>query len=170
MSGPGWMPSRPRPLPRSPRGLLAFTPGYVRRRRARRQAAPEGTAREPVALSLFERAPVALPTATLLPPRSEARHRVLRELRCWLAPRWAWVRPRAVPIVAAVLGMFAVISVENYLSALARGKYAPPQVCKFETASVDIIDLRPADECGGVPLRKWTFRICNTTHVVVGCP
>jgi hypothetical protein len=165
MSGPGWMPSRPRPLARIKRAL--WTPGYVHTRRQR----PAGTVtpREPLE-SRFDGA-AKLPTATLLPARSEVRSRLLGDLRHWLAPRWGWVRPRAVPILAAVIGMFAVIGVEKYLSALARGDYAPPRACHFETASVEIVDLTtPVEECGGAPLRRWTLQFCNTTHTVVACP
>lgn len=168
MSGPGWMPSRPRPLARLKRGL--WMPGYVHRRRTRRQR-PAGTAtpREPVE-PRFDGA-ARLPTATLLPARSEVRSRVVGDLRRWLAPRWGWVRPRALPILAAVLGMFAVIGVEKYLSALARGDYAPPRACQFEVLAVEVVDdTIPVEACGGAPHRRTMMRLCNMTYTRVACP
>lgn len=66
--------------------------------------------------------PADLPTATLRPRASEARHRVIvGQLHRWLAPRWAWLRPRTVPLIAAFVGMLAILGATKYLSAYARG-------------------------------------------------
>jgi hypothetical protein len=65
---------------------------------------------------IFDR-PAALPTATLVP--REWRGRALasaRALRNWLAARWAWLRPRTVPVLVATAGMFAVLLSADYLA------------------------------------------------------
>lgn len=63
-----------------------------------------------------------LPTATLRPPASEARHRVIAgHFYRWLALRWSWLRPRTVPIIVAFFGMLAILGATKYLSAYARG-------------------------------------------------
>jgi hypothetical protein len=33
----------------------------------------------------------------------------------WLACRWAWLRPRTVPIIAALLGLLVVMGATKYL-------------------------------------------------------
>jgi hypothetical protein len=33
----------------------------------------------------------------------------------WLACRWAWLRPRTVPMIAALLGLLVVIGATKYL-------------------------------------------------------
>jgi hypothetical protein len=133
MIGPGWT---PRPLARVRRGLWSYTPGYLRKQRARRgvaaRAASPADRRDAGArdadghdaISGLEGASIAvvLPTATLLPGRTEPSHRVLvGQLLGWFAARWAWVRPRTVPLIGAVIGMFLVIAVEKHLTELARG-------------------------------------------------
>jgi hypothetical protein len=65
---------------------------------------------------------VDLPTATLRPSASEARHRVIAgHFYRWLALRWSWLRPRTVPIIVAFFGMLAILGATKYLSAYARG-------------------------------------------------
>jgi hypothetical protein len=133
--GPGWMPSRPRPLVRARRGLGSYTLGYPRRRT--RRARPTGSvqiARDPGPLDcdtdimLFDGVPAELPTATLVPGVLHARHRVISgRLVQWLSTRWAWLRPRTVPMIAAFVGMLAVLGATRYLSEYARGdhRHAP---------------------------------------------
>jgi hypothetical protein len=174
MSGPGWMPSRPRPLARIRRGLWAYTPGYARRKRPRRTPTAV-TAREPiepVERAGFNVPPSDLPIAILLPRASQSRYRALGgDLRHWVAPRWAWIRPRAVPLVGAIVGMFAMIGLENYLSALARGDHAPLTVCQVGTTAMNVIDLsRPAPECSGGQLRQWKIVTCNSNVTIAICP
>lgn len=134
MIGPGWMPSRPRPLPGVRRGLWSYTPGYRRPQRARRRG-PAGTAtvREPVDLPDGEGgAPHDLPIARLVADRSRARHRALGEdLRRWLAQRWAWLRPRSLPIAVALAGLCGVLATAKYLPELSRGAHDPSPHCAF---------------------------------------
>lgn len=69
---------------------------------------------------LFDGLPAELPTATLLPGTSHARHRVIGgHLRHWLGDRWAWLRPRTVPMIAAFVGMLAVLGSTRYLTTFA---------------------------------------------------
>lgn len=64
---------------------------------------------------LFDGLRAELPKATLR-PTSQARHRVIGgELTQWLACRWAWLRPRTVPMLAALIGLLAVIGATKYL-------------------------------------------------------
>lgn len=127
MIGPGWMPSRPRPLPRVRRGLISYTCRRGRRRSLRSPAAASSV-RDGAAAGcdtvgmLFDGLPAELPTATLLPSASHARHRVIGgRLRHWLDDRWAWLRPRTVPMIVAFVGMFAVLGSTKYLSTYACG-------------------------------------------------
>ena len=126
MIGPGWMPSRPRPLGRVRKSLLAYTGRRSRRRRgARSTPAPQmiadGAARGCDTLGmLFDGAPAELPTATLRPGAALARHRILGgHLRRWLDDRWTWLRPRTVPMIVAFAGMIAVLGTTKYLSTYA---------------------------------------------------
>jgi hypothetical protein len=126
MIGPGWMPSRPRPLGRVRRSVLSYTAHRRRRRTARRSTvhlAADGTAgRCDTADMLFDGLAAELPTATLLPGTAEARRRVLGgHLRRWLDDRWAWLRPRTVPMIVAFAGMMAVLGTTKYLSSYACG-------------------------------------------------
>jgi hypothetical protein len=71
---------------------------------------------------LFDGLPAELPTATLRAGAAHARHRVISShLSHWLVDRWAWLRPRTVPLIAAFVGMLAVLGATKYLSAYARG-------------------------------------------------
>jgi hypothetical protein len=71
---------------------------------------------------LFDGLPAELPTATLRSGGRHARHRVISgHLVHWLVNRWAWLRPRTVPMIAAFVGMLAVLGATSYLSAYARG-------------------------------------------------
>lgn len=85
---------------------------------------------------LFDGLPAELPTATLLRGTGHPRHRVIGgHLRQWFDGRWAWLRPRTVPMIAAFAGMIAVLGTTKYLSTYACS--APPR-------SVVIYDDSPA--------------------------
>ena len=126
MIGPGWMPSRPRPLGQVRRGLFSYTSLYRRRRSAQRRSAPTPRiVRDAAELdcntgSMLFDGPADLPTATLRSRTSEARHRVLAaDLHGWLTSRWHWVRPRTVPLLVAFAGMLAILGATKYLSVYA---------------------------------------------------
>ncbi|HEU4732366.1 MAG TPA: hypothetical protein VFT22_30940 [Kofleriaceae bacterium] len=71
---------------------------------------------------LFDGYPAELPIATVVPGACHARHRVISgRIMHWLVTRWAWLRPRTVPMIAAFVGMLAVLGATKYLSAYARG-------------------------------------------------
>src|SRR5262249_48388792 len=139
MIGPGWMPSRPRPLPR-PRRSPLFLLGYRRRRRVRRRRAAPAHAptRDPFKLcsDVFEHdGPAELPMATVHAGAWHARPCMLGgDLRRWLALQWAWLRPRALPLLVALIGMFAVLRATRYLQTLAHGDRCP---CKTVRAHAD---------------------------------
>lgn len=127
MIGPGWLPSRPRPLGRVRKGLLSYTLRPRRRRPTTQRSAtvhipPDGTAAGCNTIGmLFDGVPAELPTATLLPSAAHARHRVIGgHLRHWIDDRWAWLRPRTVPMIVAFAGMVAVLGSTKYLSSFAR--------------------------------------------------
>jgi hypothetical protein len=128
MIGPGWMPSRPRPLPRVRRGFVSYTL-YARRRRApkRRSVATRAdpAAPRPCGLHTFAAldcgGPVDLPVARLLASGSETRGQLISgHLAYWLRSRWTWLRPRTVPMIVALAGMFAVLGATKYLPDLCR--------------------------------------------------
>jgi len=112
--GPGWLPSRPRPLVR--RRTLPYMPWriYPRRKRAR-------SARSPVAVNnedmLFDLPPSELPVARVHERKKFPSLAIA--LRAWLAARWTWLRPRTVPVIVAFIGMCAVMTSAHYLTKLA---------------------------------------------------
>jgi hypothetical protein len=57
---------------------------------------------------LFDGPPSELPIATLR-PSVLGRRTILVDLGAWLAHRRAWLRPRAVPLLAALVGLFATL-------------------------------------------------------------
>ena len=132
MIGPGWMPSRPRPLPRARRGplyWLCLRGGAARRRRPRRDGASshrDEACDEAVACNtrrvLFDGPRIKLPVATLLASGSQTRRRM--DLDRWLSVRWDWVRPRAVPLLAAFVGLLLSLGAVKYTSLLS---YTPEQ-------------------------------------------
>ncbi len=64
---------------------------------------------------LFDRAR-DLPMATVRRAPRSTIPRIVGELEYWLAARWAWLRPRTLPALVALVGMFAVLNAVNYLS------------------------------------------------------
>jgi hypothetical protein len=62
---------------------------------------------------IFDLPPAELPVATLVPRESSTRFAF--DLRAWFVARWAWFRPRTVPMIVALAGMLAVIASGNYL-------------------------------------------------------
>jgi hypothetical protein len=121
--GPGWLPSRP--INRWKKRTLA----YVRVRRRRAKPRPPRTDRAPGGSNddqtvIFQTGPAELPTATLLPhdPTAHA-HALVGELARWFLAKWAWLRPRTVPVMFAALGLLAVLESADYLRHV---KAAPP--------------------------------------------
>ena len=108
---------------------------------------------------LFDGLPAELPVATLLPSAAHARHRVIGgHLRHWFYDRWAWLRPRTVPMIAAFAGMLAVLGTTKYLSSYAsapvhqssttdRGARQPPKThgffAKHRTGSPGVLRIVP---------------------------
>jgi len=121
--GPGWLPSRPRPLVR--RRTLPYMPWRVSRRRS---ISASGSARSPRSGHhedmLFDQPPSELPVARL---HERGRLPALaRALGAWFATRWTWLRPRTVPVVVAFIGMCAVLVSAHYLQKLAT-ENPPPE-------------------------------------------
>jgi hypothetical protein len=126
MIGPGWMPSRPRPLKQQVRRLVSYAPSLRRNRRA----AGPGTASavtpelgpDDAPRGLFADRKAKLPVATLLPRRTDGRPAVITgALHRWVAHRWMWVKPRAIPLFVAFMGLLGVLDARHYLLQLARG-------------------------------------------------
>ena len=122
MIGPGCLPR--------PGRVRVRTLAYVRvRRRARpRRRAPDAAVRYTEIVS-FDHGPAEFPVATLLPrePRAQALA-ALGEVQRWLAARWTWLKPRAVPVLVAALGMLFMIASANYLNHLQAPAPAPTHV------------------------------------------
>jgi hypothetical protein len=57
-----------------------------------------------------------LPTATVLRAPRTGMARAIGGLTRWIDERWTWLRPRTVPVLVALVGMFAVLNAVNYLS------------------------------------------------------
>ena len=102
MIGPGCMP-RLRPLRKR---TLSYT--RVRRIRRRPNAARPPEVRHPE-IVIFDLGH-ELPKATLVDASAAGR------LRAWLFERWAWLSPRAVPVLVATLGMIFVLISADYLA------------------------------------------------------
>jgi hypothetical protein len=150
------MPSRPRPLAQIRRRLLPDASRYLRRaaRRARAAASPAampdtlalgGPLAGPIAGPIagadetagrdgpFASRRAKLPVATLLPHHSEGRPRVMTgAVQRWFEHRWSWVQPRMIPLIAALVGLIAVLNARRYLLELARG---PAVVCPAPDAT-----------------------------------
>ena len=115
MIGPGSMPSRPRPIDAVLGNARRRTLPYTRRRRPRRFIWRYSED------MIFDQPPGELPIATVRPRASRARVKVLAgDLERWFGARWQWFRPRTVPVIAAFIGMLAVLGAGRYLSRLAQ--------------------------------------------------
>ncbi|HET9991734.1 MAG TPA: hypothetical protein VFQ65_24565 [Kofleriaceae bacterium] len=65
---------------------------------------------------IFQSGPVEFPVATLRPHDPGSHVRALSgELARWLVAKWAWLRPRTVPVMVAALGLYAVLQSADYL-------------------------------------------------------
>jgi hypothetical protein len=119
---------------------------------------------------LFDGPPAELPTATLRSGGSHARHRVISgHLVHWIVSRWAWVRPRTVPMIAAFVGMIAVLGATRYLSAYARGDHCRAAVIYTEKPSARwLLNSQPStrdvspDQIRIVPVRPGSHDVTIT--------
>lgn len=66
---------------------------------------------------LFDLPPAELPVAKLEP--RNARERIAAGLHAWVVAKWRWFKPRTIPMVVALGGLFAVIGSANYLRSVA---------------------------------------------------
>ncbi|MGE0872555.1 MAG: hypothetical protein AB7P03_28635 [Kofleriaceae bacterium] len=64
---------------------------------------------------LFDQ-PRELPVATIRRARGAAVELLVGDFRRWLGARWLWLRPRTVPVLAAIAGMFAMLHSVSYLA------------------------------------------------------
>jgi hypothetical protein len=105
--GPGWLPGY------KPRFQRKRTLAYTRQRRrahARAMKQDSGANVGHTEIVLFDHVPAQFPVATL-----HARSWT-EALRMWIAQHWAWLRPRTIPLAAAVFGMLAVLQSAYYLA------------------------------------------------------
>ena len=118
------------------------TLAYTRvRRRSYHPTKNRNRSSEPVhdEIVIFDRGPAVFPVATLVPRDHRSRVRAwTADLGRWIVARWTWLRPRTVPVMAALLGATFVIASANYLhhakgsvpkrtpSALSSSILAPP--------------------------------------------
>lgn len=113
MITPGWLPVRPRSALR--RRTLPYTP--LPRRRMRRivpkAARPAITVDTEV--MLFDHA-AELPVATVRRAPTMRLTLWAGDLQRWLLARWQWLRPRTIPVLVAMAGMFAVLRAVDYLA------------------------------------------------------
>lgn len=69
---------------------------------------------------VFDGPGAQLPMATLRPSALRGRrHALAADLDRWLATRWHWVRPRAVPLLAALLGLLVTLGAVKYVAVYA---------------------------------------------------
>ena len=108
MIGPGCMPRLPARMWR--KRTLAYTRPRRRRAPKSRSARPQVTNTEIV----FDRGPWEFPIATVRAREPAAYAAALWwDFRRWLAERWAWLRPRSVPVlVAAVASVLVMLSAD----------------------------------------------------------
>ena len=120
MIGPGWLPSRP--INRWKKRTLAYV--RVRRRRTKPRTPRTQRVTHDDQTVLFQTGPVEFPTAMLVPhDRNAHAHAMVGGLARWFAAKWAWLRPRTVPVMFAALGLLAVLESADYLRHV---KAAPP--------------------------------------------
>ena len=112
MIGPGCMP-RPRALRKR---TLAYTRAPRRRSHRAKEVAPDaGTVNHEIVL--FDHGPAEFPVARVRPRDTGSLAVVmLGDLQLWLAARWSWLRPRAIPVLFAVFGMLFVLMSADYLA------------------------------------------------------
>lgn len=111
MIGPGAM---PRPFARQKKRTLAYTRPRRRRIKNKRVATREPVHHEVV---IFDRRAVEFPVATLMPRDARSRSvALIGGLVTWLAARWAVLRPRMVPVLAAGVCTLLVIASVEYLT------------------------------------------------------
>lgn len=136
MIGPGWMPSRPRPLKTQVRRLVSYAPS-LRRGRGRADAGPTA-APDDGPRGWFSDRKAKLPVATLLPRRTDGRPAVITgALHRWVAHRWMWVKPRTIPLFVAFMGLLGVLNARHYLLQLARG----PVPIESQAGEVSVPDV-----------------------------
>jgi hypothetical protein len=148
----------------------------ARPRRRRGSAAHDATHRDEAADAchtrrvLFDGPRTTLPTATLLASGSQTRRRM--DLVRWLSLRWDWVRPRAVPLLAAVVGLMLTLGAVKYTSLLA---YDHDQTPRARAAPVLIAPAAPgAPQAPGAPAHvtrhgRWQGPDCDGTACAAGC-
>jgi hypothetical protein len=65
---------------------------------------------------VFDGPGAKLPTATLRRSAMQPRRRLIAgDLDRWLASRWEWVRPRALPLLAAFVGLVVTLGAVKYV-------------------------------------------------------
>jgi hypothetical protein len=69
---------------------------------------------------LFDGPPAELPTATLVPSGLPTSRQIAGDLDRWLSRRWAWLAPRAIPLLVATLGLVATLASVKYAGLWAR--------------------------------------------------
>jgi hypothetical protein len=92
---------------------------------------------------IFDQPPAELPVATLRPRDSGSQ--LLLDLRGWLAARWQWLGPRAIPVAVAFAGMLAVLASASYLRELA---HQPPEQLPAPVLSSSHAASHGADQVG----------------------
>lgn len=117
MIGPGWLPGyRARHSLPTRRHTLA----YMRSRRARSRSTNKQATRQQLSnteIVIFDYGPSEFPVATAVPRAPRARAIAMAAaLQRWLAARWLWLKPRAVPCAVAGLGMIAILAFSDYLA------------------------------------------------------
>jgi hypothetical protein len=65
---------------------------------------------------IFDQPPAELPVATLRPRELETR--LWLDLRGWLASKWRWFRPRAIPVAVAFAGLLGLYGAASYFGDL----------------------------------------------------
>jgi len=131
MISPGFICPRPRTLLK--RHTLSYTRTRPRRERAQRTSANRAGVDH--GGMLWDQAR-ELPTATVLRAPRTGMARALGGLSQWMRERWSWLRPRTLPAIVALVGMFAVLNAVNYLA-------RPPAVAIDQTAPPNT-DVQPA--------------------------
>jgi hypothetical protein len=72
-----------------------------------------------------------LPVATLR-PSVHVRRTIFVDLGAWLAERRAWLRPRAVPLLAAMIGLFATLGTVKAVGLWSNGESLQLRVHAFQ--------------------------------------